>query len=241
MRKVPALVTATLALALVASASASGCSSSTSTPAGPDGGDASAPPSEAGLDANVDVDAGPKGCPLTVPIDATQFPWKPPSRAPGACTQGDLDAFVSFVTANPDPAKWKASITSAACQGCVFGRDGVTWPPIVENDKGRVTTLNIGGCIAIASGKEACGRAFQQWRDCYYAACNGCPESDPGAFKTCVDAANKGACAVAFDAVNPACGDAQAAYDAQKVCDAPKFAFEGAIRAQCIGLPDAGP
>jgi len=189
-----------------------------------------------------DARASPIPCPSTNEIDATTFPWNPPTRLPGSCTEAELDAFVKHVAANDDPAKWKAGAwtDSEACRSCVFAKDGATWAPLVENASGQLAVVNIGGCVAIASGREACGRAAQQWRDCYVEACSDCSTGEKDWFQKCSELAKVGACKKAFDALVPSCGDAQTLAAAEAACDGATFVFEGPIRAQCIGLTDGG-
>ncbi len=196
---------------------------------------------DTGVDAKKEAGeaGGPGTCPTTDAIDATTFPWKPPAIIAGACSNAELSAFVAYVDTHADPQTWKAGITNPTCQSCVFATETTTWPPMILNGAGQLAQLNVGGCIAIASGKEACGKGYQQWRDCYLEACADCPDGDSNAFSKCVTAANKTACKKAFeDVVDPSgCGDAQTAGDAETACDGTKYVFEGPIRAQCIGLP----
>ncbi|MBS2011488.1 MAG: hypothetical protein JST00_01140 [Deltaproteobacteria bacterium] len=189
---------------------------------------------DATSDAKTDSSTGGQ-CPVTTPIDATTFPWKPPAVTPGACSEADLNAFITYVAKTDDPQKWKLGIANGTCASCVFGPDGATWPPMVENAAGMLQLLNIGGCIAVASGIEACGRGYQQWRDCYIEACADCID-DSATYNKCITAANKGACKKAFDDVILGCGSAQVAGDAETACDGNQYVFEGPIRAQCIGL-----
>ncbi len=229
-------------------AAASGCSSS--EPPGSSSGTSGTP--EAGPDVKIGKDAAPEadplvdpctlGCPSCDTIDATTFPWKPPSKKPGSCTSAELDAFVAFVDKTNDPQKWKDGnwTANAACRDCVFAKETTEWAPLILNNSGQLAALNVGGCIAIASGKEACGKAYQQWRSCYLEACKDCADGDQNAFSKCVTAANKKSCKKAFDdVVGPAgCGDAQTAGDAETACEGKKYVFEGGITAQCIGLGD---
>lgn len=171
-------------------------------------------------------------------IDATKFPWKPPAVLPGSCSNEDLASFVAFVKSADDPQKWKdgAWTTNETCRSCVFGPETTTWPPLVVDSAGKLADLNVGGCIAVASGRDACGRAYQQWTACYLEACTGCP----GMFSGCVSTANMHQCRKAFEAVVPSCGGREVAAAAEKACDFDEYRFEGTIRAQCIGLGDAG-
>ncbi len=249
-KKLFALASVTALTGVVAAGSVgTGCSSTTTVEG--DGGGSSSGSSDAakdvqktdtGASSSGDPDTGPGVCPTTDVIDATTFPWKPPYKKPGSCTSAELDAFVAFVDKTDDPQKWKDGnwTANAACRDCVFAKETTEWPPMILNNSGQLAALNVGGCIAIASGKEACGKAYQQWRSCYLEACGDCPDGDQNAFSKCVTAANKKACKKAFDDVVGAsgCGDAQTAGDAETACEGKKYVFEGGITAQCIGLGD---
>lgn len=183
-------------------------------------------------------DSGPGGlCPNPDEIDATALPYQPPRVLPGSCSAADLNAFVTYVDGHDDPSTWKTSIANLTCRACVFGPEsGGTWAPLLEDAAGAMSRLNVGGCIAIASGVDACGKSYQQWRDCYLEACSDCPDGDSNAFSKCVTSANKTACKKALDAVVPACGSVDVAADAETACDGDKYVFEGPFRAHCIGL-----
>lgn len=179
-------------------------------------------------------------CPSTATINATTLPWKSPSRQVGACTQTDLNALVSYVDTENDPQKWKSGpwTSSTACRNCVFAQEtATTWPPLILDATGNLAEINVGGCIAIASGKDGCGRTYQQWRSCYLEACADCPAGDANAFSTCISAASKGACSKALaDVTGPlGCGDATTASDAETKCAGTDYVFEGGVKAQCIG------
>ncbi|MBS2017189.1 MAG: hypothetical protein JST00_30170 [Deltaproteobacteria bacterium] len=243
-----ASITVLVGIVAVASPTAAGCSATAIVPSVDEGGDGSRGIVDATSDRTKDSgrqeDPGSGGgggwpCPSPDAINATTFPWKPPSKTPGACTEGELQSFVAFVEKTDDPQKWKDGITNAACRDCVFAKETTTWPPLILNAAGQLVALNVGGCIAIASGKESCGKAYQQWRDCYLEACTDCA-FDESTFTTCIAAANKTACKKAFDAiVGPTgCGDAETASNAEAACDGETYVFEGGIRAQCIGLGD---
>lgn len=246
-KKLFALASVTALTGVVAAASAAGCSSTTtiqddagSSGSSGEGGKTEAGKTDGSSGSSGEEDSGPGTCPTTDVIDATTFPWKPPTLAPGSCTEGELAAFVAFVEKTDDPQKWKDGTwtTNDACRNCVFAKEGATWAPLILNASGQLAELNVGGCIAIASGKEACGKAYQQWRACYLEACTDCPDGDSNAFSKCVTAANKKACKKAFDDVVPSCGDVDTAANAETACDGEKYVFEGGFRAQCIGLGD---
>lgn len=228
---------------LVFTVAAAGCSSSTTSSAGGDDsgttGDAK-PKTDASKPDADEGDTGAATCPTTDAIDTSAYPWKPPEIELGKCTTTDLTTFVNYLDANSTAtyADWKSkSGVSASCAGCLFGADGATWHPFVEQN-GDLAELNVGGCIQIASGKEACGKAYQNWFDCRFEACADCPD-DQNTLSKCLSAASKGACKAANDNVITQCGQDITNY--QDACSGDKFVFEGAIKAQCIaGLTNDG-
>ncbi len=181
-------------------------------------------------------------CPTDV-IDATTFPWMPPRLSPKTCTQDDLDALVAFVDVTSDPQKWHMGpwTSNEACRECVFAKETTTWPPMILNNAGQLAALNPGGCIALASNDDACGKAYAQHRSCYLEACADCSNPDDGSFAKCRAAADAKACKKGFDDRTTACGGLTRLAELEAVCAGTKYPFEGSIRAQCIGLPDAGP
>jgi hypothetical protein len=228
---------------LVFTVAAAGCSSSTTSSGG---GDDSGTATDAKKDSSTtkpdadEGDTGPATCPTTDAIDTSAYPWKPPAVDLGKCTTDDLNKFVAYLDANDTAtyADWKTkSGVSTTCAGCLFGPDGTTWKPFVE-DNGDLAELNVGGCIQIASGKEACGKSYQNWFDCRFEACADCPD-DSNTLSKCLSAASKGACKAANDNVITQCG--QEITDYQDACSGDKFVFEGPIKAQCIaGLTNDG-
>ncbi|MBX3186049.1 MAG: hypothetical protein KF819_03500 [Labilithrix sp.] len=225
------LASAMSIMGLVVTATSSGCTGKENEPGAGvavDGGGPNAR-SDGGIDNNAT-------CPTTEEIDAKKLPWKPPTIAPGACTDKDLAAFVKFVDSadNNDYKQWKGSVQNTRCRDCIFGKDGQTWSPMVENAQGDLAVLNVGGCVAIATGNEACGKAYQNWVDCRISACSTCPGGEPRAVQSCLSKANDGACKAAFTEVGTVCGEDKVA-DAEKACKGSKYIFEGPIKAQCIG------
>jgi len=184
---------------------------------------------------NVIDDPDPPGdCPIAGTVNAAALPYKSPYVAAGSCTTADLTALSTYVDNGGTFPGWKTAVP-IGCQGCIFGSDTETlWRPILENG-GVLSGINVGGCIAVATGSDACGRAYQQWYECRPEACTGCPDGDSAALQKCMAAASKGPCKKAFDEVSAICGDV-AVGDAETACDGTKYAFEGPIRAQCIGL-----
>jgi hypothetical protein len=239
VKKLFALASVTALAGLMVSVAGTGCSSTTTTAAG-DTTDA-APAKKTDAKAPVGDQEEPPAstvCTGVIPVDATKLPWKSPFKTADACTEKDLTGLVSYLDANQNAkyADWKKAITSVSCSDCVFGKEtDATWKPLAENTKGELTTLNVGGCIAIASKNDKCGQAYQNWFDCRFEACADCDANDTAAFQKCLPAANKGGCKAAFDNVGTVCTD-QGVTDAEAACDGAKFVFEGPIRAQCIGL-----
>lgn len=245
VKKLFALASVTALTGLMVSVAVAGCSSTTT--------ETSADPSDAGTgsettpkkDSSVGDDEEPPPsteCKGTIAVDATKLPWKSPNVEKGACSPGDLDGLVKFLEANSGAkyADWKKAITNPACNACVFGAEtDATWKPLLENAKGELTGLNVGGCIAVASGNDNCGQAYQQWFDCGFEACGDCPADDSAAFSKCRGLANKAGCKAAFDNVSTVCTDAVIA-DAETACDNVKYVFEAPIKAQCIGLAEGG-
>jgi len=254
-KKLFALASVTALTGLMSTVAASGCSS-TKTESDPST-DAAAPVDAAKTDAKKPVgdDEEPPAsntCPTKDPIDATKLPWKTPFFEKGACSQAELNALVKFIDEN-DKAKyadWKTSVANAGCKACIFGKEAdTTWRPLLENAKGELVGLNVGGCIAMsanggtapAAGSKAdkCGQSYQNWFDCRFEACAECPDGDTAALQKCLGSASKGACKKAFDDVGTVCTD-QVISDAETACNGDKFVFEGPIKGQCIGLAEGG-
>jgi hypothetical protein len=233
-----ALASFTALSGLVFTIGAAGCSSSDSgTTSDTDGGKDSGKPKPV-PEAAPEEEAGPSTCPTEDPIDTSGYPWKSPFVSAGQCTETDLSSFVSYLGANDSAPytdwKTKSGITPT-CAACVFGPDGDTWHPLVEDSSGQLAELNVGGCIAIASGDDACGKAYQAFFDCRLEACSQCDDSG---FANCNP--YKGACKAANDAVLSVCGADKVAA-AEDACTGDKYVFEGPIRFQCITGGDAGP
>ena len=236
-KKVVLLASVTALAGLVTSVGASGCSSTLGAPAEEAGTDAHTDAKKT-IEAGPEEDAGPALCPSTEPIDATSAPWSPPATAPGSCTDKMITDLVAFVDANKTAkyAVLKAAVTDAKCSACLFVKDGPKWGPFVENADGTFKRHNFGGCVAVTSGKESCGKAYSQFDDCVSFACQDC--ADSAAQTKCQTAASSGACKVAAQAVSAEC-DSSAPLNA---CDAlaKTYTFEAASRALCVGLGDGG-
>ena len=254
-KKLFALASVTALTGLMSTVAASGCSSTktetaadtdATTPVDAGKTDAKKPPVD-------DEDSSTSNtCPTKDAIDATKLPWKAPYVEKGACSDAELAALVKFVDEN-DTAKyadWKSSVANAGCKACIFGKEADTaWRPLLENAKGELVGLNVGGCIAVAANGggpvtagdkgDKCGQSYQNWFDCRFEACAECPDGDTAALQKCLSAASKGACKKAFDDVGTICGD-QEISDAETACNGDKFVFEGPIKGQCIGLAEGG-
>lgn len=241
VKKVFALATVTALSGSIGTIAVAGCSSSRASDTSESGVDGSG--AKPRNDAADGVDAGASsGCPSIDPIDATQLPWKAPAKMVGSCADKDLADLVDYVAKNSGAqyGDWKKSVASAACSSCIFGKETeATWKPLLEDAKGQLVGLNVGGCIAIASGSDTCGQSYQNWFDCRFQACADCPNGDTAALQKCLSAASRGACKTAFNAVTTVCTDAVIG-DAETKCQGSKFVFEGPIRAQCIGLQEGG-
>ncbi len=247
VKKLFALASVTALTGLIATAGVAGCSSTTVQATD---GDAATAPVDSGKvkpkDAAAPDDSGDTPatgtCPSLDAIDATALPWAPPAQAIGACTDKSLTDLVAYIEGNSGAkyADWKKTVTPAACNACVFGKESEkTWKPLLEDATGQLVGLNVGGCIAIASKDEKCGQSYQNWFDCRFEACKDCANGDTAGLQKCLAAASKGACKPAFAAVGTVCGDTVIG-DAETACKGDKYVFEGPIRAQCIGLKEGG-
>lgn len=244
-----AIASVTTLAGVVAAATIAGCSSSDSpSPAAPvDSGTVDSGKTTTKTDAgggDDDDDTTTKTCLSPTAIDATKVPYKSPLIQAGACPSSVLTQIDTFINANPNAEyadlKGELAKTSAGCASCVFGTDGDKWPPIIEDGTGKVTNIDVGGCIEIASGKADCGKAYQQWDSCLDEACTSCSDSDYG--QCTQDAqADGAACGTASAALQTACG--ANVNDYIDACyKAGELIIKGPIQAQCIGtgIGDAG-
>lgn len=258
VKKLFALASVTALTGLLGAAAVAGCSSTTTQEVAADGAPGTGTSGTSGgaktdtgttkpkTDSGTTIDeedssTGPTTCPTSDPIDQTALPWKAPYKAEGACTEKNLADLVTYVDTNASAkyADWKKQV-SATCATCIFGKEtDATWKPLLEDSKGQLVELNVGGCIGIASDNVKCGQAYQNWFDCRFEACAECPEGDSAALSKCLSAASKTACKPAFNAVGTVCGD-QAIGDAETACNGDSFVFEGPIRLQCIGTEGGG-
>jgi hypothetical protein len=148
-------------------------------------------------------------CMDTKPFDATTVPYHPPAVKAGACTTADIKAFNDYLGNNPQVSveDLQATLTkqSKRCSECVFGEaDAEKWAPIVIDTTSA--TLNGGGCVSVVSGKDACGKAYQQWNTCLNEVCAACTDQSESA--QCKNDAQKaeGPCGTASKALLGACG-----------------------------------
>ncbi len=247
VKKIFALASVTTLTGLVSTVALMGCSTKNEDPikAGPTA-DAQTPPkvtpdgggSEADPTRKPDTDA-PKGCMETKAIDATKFPYLKAKKQANACTTKELDALSSYFT---DQAKKQEDITIAdwtktvsdGCAKCVFSDGaGAEWTPILTKGD-KLEDVNRGGCIEIASGKESCGRAYQQVAACRLAACTETCDTPDGFTECLANVADifTGPCKTAYTSLERECGDKLSDYEAQ--CKGTAYTFEGPVKVQCI-------
>jgi len=247
------------ALAGIVAATGAGCTTETVVPAE----DVDAGPKDAGRDRAV-VDPGDDddddeipSCAAKEPVTLTKIPYTTALQVPGACTTADLAKLVAYFDANREAkdftvAKWAAEV-SETCSQCVFTDEAAEkWGPLLVKDD-ELNSLNYGGCIEIQSDNEACGRAYQQFRQCPFQACvptqqggeSTCKTQDE--FDACMDDLqglyNGGPCEASLVAAQKECGANVGAYE--EACKPPtgaKYIFEPWITAHCISgeSPDAG-
>ncbi len=241
VKKLYALASVTALGGLVAAVSASGCSST----------EIITQPGDSGVgDAKRDVtqlppeDAAPaETCLEPKEIDATTVPYKPPAIKLNVCDTAALKVIDDLIAAKPKAtfADLKQALTdhSAPCANCVFGPDGDTWPVIVENGD-KIVALNLGGCVGIVSGKEACGKAYQQWDLCLDSACQTCPDAEKSDCSQGAQGPGK-ACGKASTALEEACGSNVNTF-IQTCFKQGELTIKGPITQQCIGgsIKDAG-
>ena len=209
---------------------------------------------DAGISPSSGQDAAPKAkpdsgddavdeqtsCLATDAIDATQFPYSKAKRAAGACTTKELDALSAFFGEKARNgqdvvvSEWSKTVGDS-CSKCVFSATTATeWGPVLVKDD-KLDNINRGGCIEIASGKEACGRAYQRVAECRLEACSKtCDKAEE--FTSCLSDIEKiflGPCKAAYDTLEKDCGtDNLAKYET--ACRGASFTFEGPVRVQCI-------
>ena len=215
VKKLFALASVTALTGLIATVGVAGCSSTTvQDTAGDCRGrhGATAARSTPKKDGAADEDSGDRPatgtCPSLDPIDAHGPPLEVARRSStGACTEKELSDLVTYVDANSTREVRRLEEDGHAARPAAPASSArrPTRPgsPSSRTRKGQLVGLNVGGCIAIASGNEKCGQSYQNWFDCRFEACTDCPNGDTAALQKCLSAASKGACKTAFDASAP--------------------------------------
>lgn len=259
-KKLFALASITALTGAVATSGVAGCSSTEVVTIPADGG-TSAPTTSTkrdggksgvtpvGDDDDDDDTAPVKTCLSEEPIDQTQLPYvkSKPAAAKGTCTAKELTDLGAYYKANASAqdftaTTWASSV-SEKCAACVFTptseeEPATAWGPIVVKDE-QIDEINRGGCVEIVSGKEACGRAYQQYQGCLLQAC----------LKDCKTQADFTACRGdqkvlttsckgAAEAVKTECGTAITSYET--ACKGTTYTFEGPIKVLCVNGPKAG-
>ncbi|MBX3264682.1 MAG: hypothetical protein KIS78_11875 [Labilithrix sp.] len=233
IKKVFALASVTALTGLVVAVAAAGCTNEEVAPSVDDGGtvDVKRPPTQP-----IDDGGDPEDdkCYAETAVDVSGVKYQAPRIQPGACTDGVFKVIDDLVAAKNDAtfADLKAAIAaeeSTPCAECVFGEDGDTWAPVVES-AGKVIALNGGGCVAIVSDKEDCGKAYYQWDLCLGTACKDCSGSE-GA--DCYREAQATACKGASDALLGACGNDVNTY-INACFKSGEITVKGPIREQCV-------
>jgi hypothetical protein len=244
VKKIYAMASLSALSGMVSAASTTGCSNEENKAAAT--ADASASPSAtqdtkpaSKPDAGEDVDQE-QSCLATEAIDATRFPYSRAKRSAGACTTKELDAMSAFFGDKARKGEdvvisdW-AKTVGDSCAKCVFSEKTASeWGPVLVKDN-KLDNVNRGGCIEIASGKEACGKAYQRVAECRLEACSqSCTTADE--FTSCLSDIEKifvGPCKGAYDTLEKECGtDGLAKYET--ACRGASFTFEGPVRVQCI-------
>jgi hypothetical protein len=233
-KKVFALASFTALTGVIALGTAAGCSSSTTSSSSGGDTDGSTVKKDASSDRSttpVDEDAGPSTCPSTDPVAASDLPWAPPTATnPNQCTEAMLTEFQQFLKDNPTTTndQFEAHIKTAsqACHDCIFtDASKPTWGPIPTSG-GKLVTINIGACFALASGNNNCGQAIQNEFDCEFVACADC--ADDTSFQACQKKAQTGACKPYVQAIQSGCQGVPTTVD--DVCGT----FIETIRIQCV-------
>jgi hypothetical protein len=179
-KKLFALASVSALAGLMTTVAAAGCSSTetvtTTTDAGPDA-DASRREVSVGDDEEDPGVECPKNIPITEADLDKEIGFKPATKTPGACPQGDITQLeANFKDTNIKSYFDLGTGLSADCKACVFSKDtDANWQPIVGTaaNNGETGFINFGACFGAIEG-EACGKALQYEQFCYNIACNEC-------------------------------------------------------------------
>ncbi len=117
----------------------------------------------------------PAECPARTPI-ADTFDWSPPRVARGACSAAEIEMVGALLARSvPTEAMLRRSL-SAQCFSCAFSQpDDPTWSALtLSRELPPQWRANEGGCLVAAGASEACGRAYNNFQQCAWAACDGC-------------------------------------------------------------------
>lgn len=246
LNKIFALASVSALTGLVSAVAAAGCSENNESPkAGPQDAASSPKQTQDGGAKEVGDDGATRppeddSCMEKKSIDATKFPYAKARQQPNACTTKELDELSGYFT---DRARQQqdiaisdwAKVVSDGCAKCVFSDGtGADWTPILTKGD-KLDNVNRGGCIEIASGKQACGQAYQRVAECRLAACSETCDA-PDGFTDCladVEGIFTGPCKTAYATLERECGDDLAKYESQ--CKGTAYTFEGPVKVQCIG------
>jgi hypothetical protein len=246
VKKIFALASVSALTGLVSAVAVAGCSEKTDAPKAGNG-DAMAPPKatqdggpvQEGDGGGTSPTPDDESCMEKKAIDATKFPYAKAKKLANACTTKELDDLSGYFT---DRARQQQDVTitewaktvSDGCAKCVFSEStGTEWSPIITKGD-KLDNVNRGGCIEIASGKEACGSAYQRVAECRLAACSETCDT-PDGFTECLANVEKiftGPCKGAYTTLEKECGDDLSKYEAQ--CKGTAYTFEGPVKVQCI-------
>ena len=180
------------------------------------------------------------------PIDATKYDYIKVSKpVKAACTAKELTDFSAYYKAHASDMDFIDTWPTAVgenCAKCVFtdatgDTPPTSWGPMVVSldDQGAKTfSVNRGGCIEAVSGKEACGRSYQQFQDCTIDACLKDCKTQADFTKCRQDATVlTTSCKDAFTAVKNDCGE-KAIGGYETMCKGTTYTFEGPIKVLCI-------
>jgi hypothetical protein len=222
--------------------SSPGDAGSVSTAATPPPAPTPPPPADAGLDArDADADAEvaeASTCPVPGPSAASALPWKSPKPVQaGACTEADVLAIDQYLLTTPEATKQDLETfilgRGQACHDCAFGQaDAGTWSPLQRTATSYFA--NVGGCFALLSGRDGCGKAIQNEYDCEQVACAACRDAslvaDPDA-SPCTKLTQSTTCKDYVMAIASAAGCMGVSPTVDDACGT----VTKSIRVQCVG------